>query len=103
MPQATDTAYDRDDRTLTEISEGKSPPKALQGELVVGVRVDDLPEIERERLAGEGKFYPITTDSKGNLRVVTPDGIKVETDELEVLRELLAVMIEVRDLLREIA
>lgn len=66
--------------------------RKVVGGLVVGIRVDELPTNEADRLAAEGKFYPLTLDSGGFLRVSLPDsGTKVETAELEVLREILAV------------
>ena len=87
--QAINTAYDAAQRN--------------RGELVVGIRVDSLPTSEANRLAAEGKFYPLTTDADGNLRVVLSSLTKVETQELEVLREIRDLLIENRDLLLKIA
>lgn len=77
-PDAKGTAYDE--------------ARKLQGGLVVGIRVDEVPTGEADRLAAEGKFYPLTMDAAGFLRVSLPEtGTQVETQELEVLREILAV------------
>lgn len=82
---------------------GKRTARKLLGELVVAVRVDDLPEGEAERLAAAGKFHPLTTDADGNLRVVAPDWVKVLTQELPVLLRIEALLREQLDLLRRIA
>ena len=82
---------------------GTKETRRLLGELVVGVRVDDLPAGDAERLAAAGKFHPLTTDKDGNLRVAFPAGAKVEITELEVLLRIEALLIENRDLLRQIA
>jgi len=84
-------------------ADGTDETRRVLGELVVGVRVDTLPASDAQRLAAEGKFYPLTLDRDGQLRVVTPDWIKVQTQELEVLRELRDLMAETRDLLMKIA
>ena len=76
------TAYDGDKRTL--------------GELVVGIRVDAVPVGEAQRLAAAGQFYPLTVDANGFLRVTLPEGTAVETNELEVWREILAVLKDMR-------
>mgnify|MGYP001577754463 FL=1 len=73
------------------------------GDLVVGIRVDTLPTNEAERLAADGKFYPLTTDKDGNLRVALPATTIVKTEALEVLREIRDLLIENRDLLLKIA
>lgn len=91
------TSKDYDERT------GTSTARKLLGELVVGIRVDTLPAGDAERLADEGKFYPLTTDANGNLRVVPPDWIKVQIQSLEVLSDMRTLLAECRDLLREIA
>lgn len=83
-------------------SYNKNDPDQI-GKLVVGVRIDDLPSGEAQRLATAGKFYPLTTDADGNLRVVTPDWINVRTEELEVLREIRDLLVQNRDLLLKIA
>ena len=101
--QAVNTPFDRDDRSDEQIARGVAPPKAHTGELVVGVRVDTPPEIETERLAGNEKFHPLTTDEKGQLRAVLPDGIEVETGALGLLTEIRDLLIDCRDLLMKIA
>ena len=73
------------------------------GDLVVGIRVDALPQGEAERLAAAGQFYPLTVDERGCLRVAIPEGSKVDTEELEVLREIRDLLAEHRDLLLKIA
>lgn len=74
------------------------------GNLVIGVRIDDLPEDETARLAAEGYFSPLTIDPNGNLRVaLPPSGTKVETQELEVLIRIEQLLIEQRNLLLKIA
>lgn len=100
--QAVNTSFDKDDRTLQQLADGKPELQQL-GELVVGVRVDAVPEAEADRLAADGKFYPLTLDETGCLRVRMPDGVKVKTEELEVLREIRDLLIESRDLLLKIA
>lgn len=72
-------------------------------QLVAGIRVDRLPANEALRLASDGEFYPLTTDADGNLRVALPVAAKVETAELEVLREMRGFLEEIRDLLVKIA
>lgn len=84
-------------------ADGTDQVRRLTAELVTGIRVDTLPRHDGERLAAEGKFYPLTTDQDGNLRVVTPEWISVRTDELEVLREHRDLLREIRDLLLKIA
>lgn len=84
-------------------SSGVDAVRRLLGELLVGIRVDDLPSGEAERLAAEGKFYPLTVNADGHLRVVTPDWIKVQTAELEVLLRIEQLLTEQRDLLLKIA
>ena len=70
-PDARGTAYDEARKVL--------------GGLVVGVRVDAVPADEADRLAAEGKFYPLTLDKNGFLRVTLPEsGTKVETNEPEI-------------------
>lgn len=71
--------------------------------LIAGVRIDDLPESDRQRIAGEGNCYPLVVDKDGRLRVIMADGVKVETQELEVLRDNNRLLIEIRDLLMKIA
>lgn len=100
--QAINSKYETDGRTLEDAANGKSAP-AKFGELVVGVRVDAVPEVEAKRLAAEGQFHPLTIDPSGFLRVTLPDGIKVKTEELEVLRAIRELLIELRDLLMKIA
>lgn len=100
--QVVGTKFDNDDRTLQQLADGKYEPKQL-GELVVGVRVDAIPEVEADRLAAEGKFHPLTIDKNGCLRVRMPDGIKVQNEELEVLREIRDLCAESRDLLVKLA
>lgn len=90
-------AQEYDERT------GKLTTRRLLGESFVAVRVDDLPTGEADRLAAEGKWYPLTTDANGQLRVVPPDWIKVQMQALEVWLRIEALLIEQRDLLREIA
>ena len=80
--QLVSTAYDAGKRTL--------------GELVVGIRVDAVPAGEAERLAAAGQFYPLTVDARGFLRVTLPEGTTVATGELEVWREILAVLKDIR-------
>ena len=82
---------------------GKIVTRRLAGELVIGIRVDELPASEAERLAAQGKFYPLTTDKDGQLRVVLSGTTKVAMEELEVLREIRDLLIENRDLLLKIA
>ena len=100
--QAVNTTYPIDNRTDEEVAAGKTLRPVL-GEMVVGVRVDTVPAGEAERLAADGKFYPLTLDENGFLRVTLPDGIKVKTEELEVLRESRDLLVQVRDLLLKIA
>ena len=82
---------------------GRSTTRRFLGESIVAVRVDDLPASEAERLAAEGKWYPLTVDQNGQLRVVTPDWIKVHVQELEVLRDSRDLLMQIRDLLMKIA
>lgn len=82
---------------------GRSATRQLLGQTIIGVRVDDLPEGEAQRLAAEGKWYPLTTDKDGNLRVTFPASSMVEVAELEVLIRIEQLLIEQRDLLRQIA
>ena len=84
---------------------GRDQPnqKKQHGELVVGIRLDEVPTGEAKRLAGEGKFYPLTMDANGFLRVTLPEGAKVETDELQVMREMALLLEEIRDALLKIA
>lgn len=72
-------------------------------EFVGGVRVDDLPTSDSERLAAEGNFYPLTMDQDGCLWVRFPSGLKVETAELEVLLRIESLLKEQVNLLRKIA
>ena len=83
--------------------EDELPGRRLIGELVVGIRIDSLPASEAKRLADEGKFHPLTLDKDGNLRVVTPDWLKVEPKELEVLLRIEGLLQEQVALLRKIA
>lgn len=79
-------------------------PRKNLGEIIVGIRVDAVPANDAERLAEEGKFYPLTTDKNGFLRVVQPEGTSVETPEIvALLTEIRDLMIEQRDLLLRIA
>lgn len=78
-------------------------PAKLIAELLTAIRVDTAPSHDGERLADEGQFYPLTVDTNGFLRVALPDGTKVESSELEVLREIRDLLIENRDLLLKIA
>ena len=100
--QAINQVYDTDDRSDEQRAAGVSAKPKI-GELVVGVRIDALPQSEAERLAGEGRFHPLTLDADGNLRVTMPDGISVKSEELEVLREIRNLLVESRDLLLKIA
>ena len=77
--------------------------KKQHGELVLGLRLDEVPTGEAKRLAADGKFYPLTMDSNGFLRVTLPEGTKVETEELEVMREMSGLLEEIRDALLKIA
>lgn len=88
--QAINTAYD------------STQPKT-SGELVVGLRVDSLPTGEARRLAAEGKWYPLTTDQDGNLRVSLPSTTKIEISELSIFSRLEDLLSEIRDLLLKIA
>ena len=72
------------------------------GDLVVGIRIDAVPSNEGNRLAAQGRFYPLTLDKSGNLRVTMAESEGV-TDQLLVLREVRDLMAEVRDLLLKIA
>lgn len=84
-------------------ADGTDESRTLRGELVVGVRVDAVPKGDADRLAAEGRFYPLTVDADGQLRVVLPEGTRVETAELAVLREIRDLLAESRDLLLRIA
>lgn len=77
--------------------------KPQRAELVVGIRIDTVPTAEVDRLAEEGKFYPLTIDKSGQLRVVLPDGAKVESNEQQVMHEIRGLLEEIRDLLMEMA
>jgi hypothetical protein len=87
-------------------------PKALTGadalnqrqlaELVVGIRLDSVPTGEAQRLAAEGKFYPLTVNANGFLRVVLPEGTEVKTQELEALLRIETLMGQMVDLLHEL-
>lgn len=78
-----------------EIGGGLVDPKAITGadrlknknlgELVGAVRIDSVPTGEAQRLAAEGKFFPLTVDANGFLRVTLPEGTEVKTVELETL------------------
>lgn len=91
-----------------ELGGGLVNPKALTGadkpknktlgELVGGIRLDSVPTSEANRLAAEGKFFPLTVDANGFLRVTLPEGALVETEELgallrieKLLEELVAI------------
>lgn len=88
--QRIGTEYDSDRRTM--------------GDLVVGIRKDDAPTGEADRLAADGEFYPVTTDEDGNLRVAIPAATKIDMQALlEVERENGLLLAEIRDLLRQIA
>ena len=83
-------AYDKDVRTM--------------GDLVVGIRKDDAPAGEADRLAEDGDFYPVTLDKNGNLRVTIPAATKIDMQRLlQVNRENNELLTEIRDLLRIIA
>lgn len=77
--------------------------RKLLAELVCGIRVDEAPTSETKRIADEGKFYPLTIDKNGFLRVSLPEGTKVETQELEVLLRIEALLEQQVSLLQEIA
>ena len=87
--QRIDTEYDSDRRTL--------------GDLVVGIRVDTLPGGEADRLAEDGSFYPLTLDASGRVRVALSSDTKIETAELQVLREIRDLLEQQLNLLRQIA
>lgn len=84
-------------------TDGKDRARTLHGESLAVIRVDDLPKGEADRLAAEGKWYPVTCDKNGHLRVALPDSTKVEVTELEVLCEIRELLKENRDLLLKIA
>lgn len=78
--------------------------RRTMGDLVVGIRKDDAPAGEADRLAADGEFYPITTDEDGNLRVSIPDTTKIDMQALlDAVQEGNALLTEVRDLLLSIA
>ena len=88
--QRIGSTYDADRRTM--------------GDLVVGIRKDDVPAGEADRLAEDGDFYPVTTDQDGNVRVAIPDTTKIDMQRLlQVTRENNVLLTEIRDLLRQIA
>lgn len=76
--------------------------KPALADLAAGIRIDDAPTHDGQRLADEGEVYPLTIDNSGHLRVVMPANATVETQELEVLREIRDLIIETRDLLLKI-
>ena len=88
-------------------------PKAITGEdkidqkqlgrLVLCVRLDETSTGEQNRLAKEGEEYPMTVDANGFLRVVLPEGTEVESAELEVQRQSMVLLEQIRDLLMKIA
>ncbi len=87
---------------MQEIGGGLVDPKAITGEdrlknknlgeLVGGIRLDSVPTSEAQRLAKEGKFFPLTVDQNGFLRVTLPEGTKVETEEMAVLLRIEALL-----------
>lgn len=87
----------------TRQRDGSDEVTRLYGELIVAVRVDSPPTKEADRLAAAGNFYPLTSDADGHLRVVLRSDTSVQTEELEVLREIRDLLIESRDLLLKIA
>ena len=74
--------------------------QTLLGEVVAGVRVDELPINEADKIAGAGKFAPLTVDKDGYLRVRPREGIEVGTASLsdlieqqnQILRKILHVL-----------
>lgn len=100
--QPVGATYDNDDRSDEQIAAGVSVKPRL-GELVVGVRIDAIPQSEAERLAADGKFHPLTVDENGFLRVTVPDAVRVESEELTVLREIRDLLTRGCDLLQQIA
>lgn len=98
---------------MQQVGTGAVDPKAITGgdrlpgkqlgELVVGIRLDEVSTGEANRLASEGKFYPLTMDANGFLRVTLPEGTQVEPEELAVQRASHDLLIEIRDLLLKIA
>ena len=98
---------------MAQLTGGRAvDPKAITGEdaldqkqlaeLVVGIRLDSVPTGEAQRLAGEGKFYPLTMDANGFLRVTLPEGTKVKTEELEVLQEIRTLLETMVGILHEL-
>lgn len=85
------------------IGETYDEDRAQYGELIVGIRIDDLPTTEAARLVAAGKIYPLTVDKDGQLRVALTNAIDVRIQELEVLREIRDLLVENRDLLLKIA
>jgi hypothetical protein len=79
----------------------QTPPR--RAKLVVGIRLDGVPAGEAQRLAAEGRFYPLTLDANGFLRVTLPEGTTVNTNERDVHRESRDLLEEIRDLLLKIA
>ena len=78
------TGYDGEQRNL--------------GMLIVGVRIDDLPTGESERLVAAGQFHPLTFDANGNLRVVAPPAQAETSDEVRLLKDIRDLLIENRNL-----
>ena len=104
--QSIDTKLIDADDDYQERLSGKAQPRIYPRkriELGGGVRVDDLPTSDSERLAEEGSFYPLTVDQNGCLYVRFPSDSKVQTAELEVLLRIEALLSEQVNLLRKIA
>ena len=73
------------------------------GELLLAIRLDSSPAAEAARLTAEGKYYPLTVDANGFLRVTLPEGTKVVVGMPELLEEMRDLLSEMRDLLLKIA
>ena len=77
--------------------------RAQRGELVLGIRIDALPESEAKRLADAGFFHPLTLDKDGSLRVALRSDTQVAVKSLAVFEDMRLLLIELRNLLMEIA